>query len=107
MVTHTDRQIRRADAIPRLLLEKLLDDPVLQRVKGDHCKTPARLEQIPGLDKRGFQHLDFPVDRNPDRLKRLCCRMDPSPTASTNCPFHDRSELGVCFDRCLCTAISN
>ena len=50
MTADTDGRSRRTEAVPRFLLEEVLDNAVLQRVVADHHKPRSKAEQAVGLD---------------------------------------------------------
>src|SRR5690348_16263117 len=57
-------------AVARLGPEEQLDDPVLQRVKGNHRQPAARRQQLDRLWQRGLKALELAVDGYTQRLER-------------------------------------
>ena len=55
--------------------EDVLDDAVLARVVAQHGAPALRGEQIQGLGERTFEHREFIVDFDADRLEGLAGRM--------------------------------
>ena len=55
--------------------DKALDDAVFQRMKADHNQPPALLQRGHGLRQHLAQLIQFPVDKDPDRLEGARGRM--------------------------------
>ena len=75
MVADADRQLRRADAAARHLLERLLRDAVLQRVEGDDRDAPARLQVMHRRAERLLEDAELVVDLDADGLEDALRRM--------------------------------
>jgi hypothetical protein len=56
-------------------LEKILYEPIFERMKADHAQPAGRGEQIEALFERAVDLLEFVVDLHAQRLKRTSRRM--------------------------------
>ena len=64
-----DRKLFGTDTRIFVFFKNILNDPVLQRVEGDHCNPASVIQKIDHISKGIFQHIQFPVQFDPNRLK--------------------------------------
>ena len=62
VTTGTHCLARRADTILALLAEILLHDPILQRMKRDHCQPARGRQSAHRLGQHSFEGLQLPID---------------------------------------------
>ena len=79
MPTDADRNLRRANTIPRLPSHELLHGTVLQGVKADHHQPAARPQDLQRLWQNSFKSFQLLVDRNAQGLKGARGWMDARP----------------------------
>ena len=68
------------------MCELFLDNPVLQRMKGDNDQPPARSQYIHKVINRPRQLSEFVVDFDTDSLKRPLSRVRAFPAVLTPVP---------------------
>ena len=76
---YAHRKVRRTGAGMFGIAEGVLHDPVFQGMESDHCEPAARIQEIDHLLQRSFQHIQFPVAGDANRLKTAFGRMSVRP----------------------------